>query len=172
MYHTEHINSSCVLVFGLLLFSIYQYLISVILLGYCIFSWYQTWTGFRLACRSPHCRYVAWSSLAVLELKLLAATTLCALAFSPAASFRSHLSAVCRFGPGGEVYRFIGMTVLTDWSSLCGGCACAVVKKSPSKLQCGEWQASLKAALVPQMQIARYWSLLDALVQYIIELLG
>ena len=32
--------------------------------------------GFRLTCRLPHCRYAAWSSLAVSELQLSAATPL------------------------------------------------------------------------------------------------
>ena len=34
------------------------------------------YAGFRLACRSPLCRYAAWSSLAVSELQLSAATPL------------------------------------------------------------------------------------------------
>ena len=36
----------------------------------------NTYAGFRLACRLPLCRYAAWSSLAVSELQLSAATPL------------------------------------------------------------------------------------------------
>ena len=35
-----------------------------------------TYAGFRLTCRLPHCRFAAWSSLAVSELQLSAATPL------------------------------------------------------------------------------------------------
>ena len=37
---------------------------------------WESYTGFRLACRSPLCRCVAWSSLGVKELQLSAATLL------------------------------------------------------------------------------------------------
>ena len=36
----------------------------------------DSYAGFRLTCRLPHCRYAAWSSLAVSELQLSAATPL------------------------------------------------------------------------------------------------
>ena len=39
-------------------------------------TWLILYAGFRLACRSPLCRFAAWSSLVVSELQLSAATPL------------------------------------------------------------------------------------------------
>ena len=49
--------------------------------------------GFRLTCRSPLCRYVAWSSLAVSELQLSAATPL--WLYHRAASLQSWIEFNC-----------------------------------------------------------------------------
>ena len=106
------------------------------------------YAGFRLACCSPLCRYAKWSSLAVSELQLSAATPL--WLYHRAASL-PRLSAVCRCGQSGGVIDLLARYCLPLGLPSAASGTCAVVQKSPSKRQCGERQASLKAALRPPM---------------------
>ena len=91
--------------------------------------------GFRLAWRSPHCRYAAWSLLAVLELQLSRVTPLWLFPraaslswvtplwlFPRAASLSCWIEVNClRSAAVGKAagYRLIGSPMLTTWSSLC-----------------------------------------------------
>ena len=102
------------------------------------------YAGFRLACRSPLCSYAAWSPFAVSELQLSAETPL--WLYHRAASNRIQLSAICRGGQSGKVIALLARRCLPlDHPSAASG-AFAVEQISSSKRQCGERQASLKAA--------------------------
>ena len=113
--------------------------------------------GFRLACRSPFCRYAAWPSLAVSELQLSAAWPLSAATplwlYHRAASLPSWIEFKClRSAAVGKaarlsIYWHDAACRLRPFGlpSAASG-TCAVVQKWPSKRQCGKRQASLKAA--------------------------
>ena len=77
--------------------------------------------GFRLTCCSLLCRYTAWSSLAVSELQLSAATPL--WLFIERQSLPSWIEFNCLRSAARwakrQGYRSIGMTLLAAWSSLC-----------------------------------------------------
>ena len=106
--------------------------------------------GFRLRCRSPLCRYAAWSSLAVSELQLSAATPL--WLFTERQSLpelnRIQLSAICRGGQSGKVIDLLAWRCLPLGHPSAASDACAVVQISSSKRQCGKRQVSLKPALL------------------------
>ena len=101
--------------------------------------------GFRLACSSLHCRFIAWSLPVVSELQLSVA---CCFGFSTSdialKLSRSQLSEVCCCGQSSQIIVWLAWR----FSPLClssvasGTCA----EKSPSKWQFGEWTAGLKAA--------------------------
>ena len=80
------------------------------------------YAGFRLACRLPLCRYAAWSSLAVSELQLTAATPL--WLYHRAASLPSWIEFNClrsaAVGKAARLSIYNGLTLLAAWSSLCG----------------------------------------------------
>ena len=108
------------------------------------------YAGFRLACRSPLCRYVVWSPLAVSWFAALSDHA--ALAYPRATSLPSWKEVNClRFAAVGKAAR-----LLIYWQDA----ACRLViplrqvalgtveQISSSKRQCGERQASLKAALL------------------------
>ena len=97
--------------------------------------------GFRLACRSPLCRYAAWSSLAVSELALSPS------GIAPELN-RIQLSAICRDGQSGKVIDLLTWRCLPLGHPSAASGACAVVQISSSKRQCGKRQVSLKPALV------------------------
>ena len=108
--------------------------------------------GFRLACRSPLCRFAAWSSLAVSELQLSAATPL--WLYHRAASLPSWIEFNClRSAAVGKAARLSINWLDAAWRCLplghpsAASGACAVVQISSSKRQCGKRQVSLKAAL-------------------------
>ena len=108
--------------------------------------------GFRLTCRLPHCRFAAWSSLAVSELQLSAATPL--WLYHRAASLPNWIEFNClRSAAVGKAAR-LSINWLINWRCLplghpsAASGACAVVQISSSKRQCGKRQVSLKAALV------------------------
>ena len=101
------------------------------------YTWYKSWyhrcvqfmfpwlglyifkAGFRLTCRSLHCRYIAWSPLAFSELQGYTA-----LALNP----ERHLCQVERKSTVSGLqlwekrrsYRLIGSTLFTTWAFLCG----------------------------------------------------
>ena len=109
----------------------------------------RIFAGFRLACHSTLCRYIRWLPLAVSELQLTAATLL--WLFHRTAWLLSWIQFNC-------------VSLWTKWrvvSLLTRHCfplehpsaptavasgTYAVVQISPSKWQCGERHASLKAA--------------------------
>ena len=76
-----------------------------------------------------------------------------ALALSPTLSGitpelnRIHLSAICRGRQSGKVIDLLARCCSPLGLPSAASGACAIVQKSPSKRQCGEQQASLKAAL-------------------------
>ena len=110
----------------------------------------DTNAGFRLACRLPLCRYAAWSSLAVSELQLSAATPLWFFhraAIAPELN-RIQLSAICRGGQSGKVIDLLAWRCLPLGHPSAASGACAVEQISSSKRQCGKRQVSLKPALV------------------------
>ena len=74
--------------------------------------------SFRLACRLPLCCYGAWSSLAVSELQLSAALPL--RLNHQVASLLSWTEFNCLWWVKRRSYWFIGKTLLTAWSCLCG----------------------------------------------------
>ena len=106
---------------------------------------WQSYAGFRLACRSPLCRYAAWSSLAVSELQLSAAMPL--WLYHRAASLPSWIEFNCRSGQSGKVIDLLARCCLPLGHPSAASGTCAVVQISSSKRHCGERQASLKAAL-------------------------
>ena len=124
----------------------------------CKFFWacqWQCYAGFRLTCRLPHCRFAAWSSLAVSELQLSAATPL--WLYHRAASLPSWIEFNClRSAAVGKAARLSINWLDAAWRCLplghpsAASGACAVVQISSSKRQCGKRQVSLKAALWPQ----------------------
>ena len=85
-------------------------------------GWDHSKAGFRLACRSPYCRFVAWSSLAVSELQFSVDMPLGL--FHQVASLHSWIEVIClrpaALDKAAEGYWLIGLTLLTAWSSLCG----------------------------------------------------
>ena len=108
--------------------------------------------GFRLACRLPHCRFAAWSSLAVSELQLSAATPL--WLYRRAASLPSCIEFNClRSAAVGKAARLSIYWLDAAWRCLplghpsAASGACAVEQISSSKRQCGKRQVSLKPAL-------------------------
>ena len=110
------------------------------------------YAGFRLTCRLPHCRFAAWSSLAVSELQLSAATPL--WLYHRAASLPSWIEFNClRSAAVGKAARLSINWLDAAWRCLplghpsAASGACAVVQISSSKRQCGKRQVSLKAAL-------------------------
>ena len=123
-----------------------------ILCGLAKFTFLFTNAGFRLTCRLPHCRYAAWSSLAVSELQLSAATPL--WLYHRAASLPSCIEFNClRSAAVGKAAR-----LSIYWLDAACRClplghpsaasgACAVEQISSSKRQCGKRQVSLKPAL-------------------------
>ena len=114
--------------------------------------------GFRLTCRLPLCRYAAWSSLAVSELQLSAATPL--WLYHRAASLPSWIEFNClRSAAVGKAAR-----LSINWLDAACRClplghpsaasgACAVEQISSSKRQCGKRQVSLKPALEGTLQL-------------------
>ena len=110
------------------------------------------YAGFRLACRSPLCRYVAWSLLAVAWFTALSGHA--ALAYYRAASHPSWIEANCmRSAAVGKaarlsIYDKLPRHCLPLGHSSAASGECAVVQISSSKRQCGERHASLKAALL------------------------
>ena len=107
--------------------------------------------GFRLTCRSPLCRYVCRVIIAccfrVTALSSHAALALSQSGIAPELN-RIQLSAVCRCGQSGGVIDLLARCCLPLGFPSAASGACAVVQKSPSKRQCRERQASLKAALI------------------------
>ena len=105
--------------------------------------------GFRLTCHSPLCRYAAWSSLAVSELQLSAATPLWPYhrrsGIAPELN-RIQLSAICRGGQSGKVIDLLAWRCLPLGHPSAASGACAVEQISSSKRQCGKRQVSLKPA--------------------------
>ena len=119
---------------------------------YCIIAIGNSNAGFRLTCRLPHCRFAAWSSLAVSELQLSAATPL--WLYHRAASLPSWIEFNClRSAAVGKAARLSINWLDAAWRCLplghpsAASGACAVVQISSSKRQCGKRQVSLKAAL-------------------------
>ena len=107
---------------------------------------YTNYAGFRLACSSPLCRYAAWSSLAVSELQLSAATPL--WLYHRAASLPSWIEFNClRSAAVGKAawlsINWLDAACRLGHPSAASG-AWAVVQISSSKRQCGKRQVSLK----------------------------
>ena len=91
-----------------------------------VLFWNQA--GFGLACRLPHGRFAAWSSLAVSELQLSATTLL--WSFHRVASLQSWIEINClrsaAVGKAARGYWLIGLMLIIAWSSLCGKwCLCS-----------------------------------------------
>ena len=103
------------------------------------------YAGFRLACRLPLCRYAPWSSLAVSELQLSAATPL--WLYHRAALNRIQLFAICRGGQSGKVIDLLAWRCLPLGHPSAASGAWAVEQISSSKRQCGKRQVSPKPAL-------------------------
>ena len=80
-----------------------------------------------------------------------------ALALSPSGIApelnRIQLSAVCRGGQSDRVIFLLARRCLPLGLPSAANGVCAVVQKSPSKRQCGERQASLKAALLKPLHL-------------------
>ena len=107
---------------------------------------HQFKAGFRLACSSLHCCYLAWSLLPVSELQLSAATPLWLYYWTASLSSWTEVKCLQSAALGKADRLSIGWqdaAYRLQWSSLC-----AAVQISPSKRQCGDQQASLKAAEV------------------------
>ena len=120
----------------------------------------QNNAGFRLTCRLPHCRYAAWSSLAVSELQLSAATPL--WLYHRAASLPSCIEFNClRSAAVGKAARLSIYWLDAAWRCLplghpsAASGACAVEQISSSKRQWGKRQVSLK----PALRWRRFWDL-------------
>ena len=138
-------------------------IVAVCIIYYCLDCFLRstnslTYAGFRLTCRLPHCRFATWSSLAVSELQLSAATLL--WLYHGAASLPSWIEFNClRSAAVGKAARLSINWLDAAWRCLplghpsAASGACAVVQISSSKRQCGKRQVSLKAAL------RRNWSL-------------
>ena len=99
--------------------------------------------GFRLACRFHRL-------ITICRFRVAPLSGHAALAFSPRSIApklnRSQLSVICRCGQSGEDIDWLAWRCLPlDLPSAASG-AFAVEQISPSKRQCGERQASLKAA--------------------------
>ena len=115
----------------------------------------QVYAGFRLACRSPLCGYAALRLRRVVIACCFRVTALsghAVLALSQSGITpklnRVQLSVVCCCGQSGGVIDLLARRCLPLGLPSAASGACAVSQKSPSKRQCGERQASLKAALV------------------------
>ena len=105
-----------------------------------VWVWIHLYAGFRLVCR-----YAAWSSLAVSELQLSAATPL--WLYHRAASLSSWIEFHClRPAALDKAARLLARGYLPLGHPPAASGACAVVQISSSKRQCSKWQASLKAA--------------------------
>ena len=115
-----------------------------------IHSAWLSYAGFRLACRSPLCRYVAWSIACCFRVAALSGNT--ALALSPSGIApklnRIQLSAICRGGQSGKVIDLLAWRSLPLGHPSAASGACAVEQISSSKRQCGKRQVSLKPALM------------------------
>ena len=99
--------------------------------------------GFRLAWHLPQCCVIITS-----HFRVAAFSSHTALAFSPSGITlkRNQLSAICCFGQSSQVIDWlVWCCVPLVLPSVASG-DCAIVQTSPSKQQCGEQQASLKAA--------------------------
>ena len=132
----------------------------------------QCYAGFRLTCRLPHCRFAAWSSLAVSELQLSAATPL--WLYHRAASLPSWIEFNClRSAALGKAARLSINWLDAAWRCLplghpsAASGACAVVQISSSKRQCGKRQVSLKAALYLRVIGGTNFSFIDEWREYI-----
>ena len=108
-----------------------------------VLCWFQT--------NLPLCRYVRRVIIAccsrVTALSGHAALALSQSGIAPELN-RIQLSAVCRCGQSGGVIDLLARCCLPLGLPSVASGACAVVQKSPSKRQCRERQASLKAALI------------------------
>ena len=108
------------------------------------------YAGFRLACHSPLCRYAAWSSLAVSELQLSAATPL--WLYHIAASLPSWIEFKCL--RSAAVGKAAGLSIYWHDAAcrlvipLRQVALCPVEQISSSKRQCGKREVSLKPALL------------------------
>ena len=104
------------------------------------------YAGFRLACRSPLCRMIIACCFRVAALSGHAALALSPSGIAPELN-RIQLSVVCRGGQSGKDIDLLARRCLPLGHPSAASGACAFVQISSSKRQCGEQQASLKAAL-------------------------
>ena len=110
-------------------------------------SWFQT--SLPLTASPRHCLITAC------HFRVASLSKHAALAFSPRRiALKSTVCDLLLWAKRRE-YRLIGLTLLTAWSSLCGKWRLCSWTISPSKRQCREWQASLKAALRWKTQKAK-----------------
>ena len=83
------------------------------------------------------------------------------MAFSPSGIAlklnKSHLLAIWRSGQSGKVIDWLAWRCFPPGLPSVASDACAVVQISPSKRQCGEQQANLKAALVIHDLLSNYY---------------
>ena len=115
------------------------------------YTWYRTSMQLCrfLACRSLLCCYVAWSPRAVSWFTALSGQA--ALAYHRAALLLSWIEVNCmRSAAVGKAASLSSywQDAACRWVILAASGACAVEQISPSKRECGEQQASLKAALL------------------------
>ena len=106
-------------------------------------SWSSCNAGFRLACRSPLCHVIIACCFRVAALSGHAALALSPSGIAPELN-TIQLSVICHSGQSGKVINLLARRCLPLGHPSAASGACAVVQKSPSKRQCGEWQASLK----------------------------
>ena len=115
----------------------------------------HSYAGFRLACRSPLCRVIIAYCFRVTDLSSRSALALSPSSITPELN-RIQLYAVCHCRQSSGVINLLARGCLPLSLPSAASGACAVVQNSPSKRQCSERQASLKAAFLLIIILSHY----------------